>query len=91
MHSSYRSHDSTSCHVTARDISRFHSVIFCTAHRYSVKSKLSNLESKNTSFVNISSSLHLMLLLMASACSLTLIVLSISAMGKSVQSMGHAL
>ena len=81
MHS-YRSHDSTSCHVTARDISRFHSVIFCTAHRYNVKSKLSNLESKNTSFVNISSSLHLMLLLMASACSLTLIVLSISAMGK---------
>ena len=81
MHS-YRSHDSTSCHVTARDISRFHSVIFCTAHRYSVKSKLSNLESKNTSFVNISSSLHLMLLLMASACSLTLIVLSISPMGK---------
>ena len=52
MHS-YRSHDSTSCHVTARDISRFHSVIFCTAHRYNVKSKLSNLESKNTSFVNI--------------------------------------
>ena len=81
MHS-YRSHDSTSCHVTARDISRFHSVIFCTGHRYNVKSKLSNLESKNTSFVNISSSLHLMLLLMASACSLTLIVLSISAMGK---------
>ena len=81
MHS-YRSHDSTSCHVTARDISRFHSGIFCTAHRYNVKSKLSNLESKNTSFVNISSSLHLMLLLMASACSLTLIVLSISPMGK---------
>ena len=26
MHS-YRSHDSTSCHVTARDISRFHIVI----------------------------------------------------------------
>ena len=24
---SYRSHDSTSCHVTARDIPRFHSVI----------------------------------------------------------------
>ena len=40
MHS-YRSHDSTSCHVTARDISRFHSVIFCTGHRYNVKSKLS--------------------------------------------------
>ena len=38
--------------------------------------------SYNTSFVNISSSFHLMLLLMASACSLTLIVLSISAMGK---------
>ena len=73
MHS-YRSHDSTSCHVTARDISRFHSVIFCTGHRYNVKSKLSNLESKNTSFVNNSSSLHLMLLLMASACSLPFIV-----------------
>ena len=69
-------------HVTARDISRFHSVILCTGLCYNVKSKLSNLESKNTSFVNISSSLHLMLLLMASACSLTLIVLSISAMGK---------
>ena len=81
MHS-YRSHDSTSCHVTARDISRFHSVIFCTGHRYNVKSKLSNLENKNTSFLNISSSLHLMLLLMASACLLTLTVLSISAMGK---------
>ena len=52
MHS-YRSHDSTPCHVTARDIFRFHSVIFCTGHRYNVKSKLSNLESKNTSFVNI--------------------------------------
>ena len=81
MHS-YRSHDSTSCQVTTRDISRFHSVIFCTGHRYNVKSKLSNLESKNTSFVNISTSLHLMLLFMASACSLTLIVLSISAMRK---------
>ena len=81
MHS-YRSHDSTSCNVTARDIFRYHIVNFCTGHRYNVKSKLSNLESKNTSFVNISSPLHLMLLLMASACSLTLIVLSISAMGK---------
>ena len=81
MHS-YRSHDSTSCNVTARDIFRYHIVNFCTGHRYNVKSKLSNLESKNTSFVNISSPLHLMLLLMASACSLTLIVLSISPMGK---------
>ena len=69
---SYRANDNTSCHITTSDISRFHSVIFCTGHRYNVKSKLSNLESKNTSFVNISSSLHLMLLLMASACSLTL-------------------
>ena len=71
---SYRAHDSTSCHVTTRDISRFHSVIFRTGRHYNVKSKLSKLESKNTSFVNISSSLHLMLLLMTSACSLTLIV-----------------
>ena len=71
-----------SCTFTARDISRFHSVMFCAGHRYNVKSQLSNLESKNTSFVNISSSFHLMLLLMASACSLTLIVLSISAKGK---------
>ena len=78
----YRSHDSTSCHATARDISRFLSVTFCTGHRYNVKSKLSSLESKTISFVNISSSLHLMLLFMASACSLTLIVLSIWAMGK---------
>ena len=57
-------------------------LVFCTGHRYNVKSKLLNLKSKHTSFVNISSSLHLMLLLMASACLLTLIVLSISAMGK---------
>ena len=71
---SYRAHDSTSCHVTTRDISRFLSVIFCTGHRYNVKRKLSNLETKNTSFVNISASLHLMLLLMATTCSLTLIV-----------------
>ena len=34
-------------------VSRFHSVIFCTGHRYNVKSKLSNLESKNTSFIDI--------------------------------------
>ena len=71
-----------SCTVTACDISRFYSVIFCAGHRYNVKSQLSNLESKNTSFVNISSSFHLMLLLMASARSVTLIVLSISEMGK---------
>ena len=71
-----------SCTVTAGDISRFHSVTFCAGHRYNVKSHLSNLESKNTSFVNISSFFHLMLLLMVSGRSLTLIVLSISAMGK---------
>ena len=71
-----------SCTVTAGDISRFHSVTFCAGHRYNVKSHLFNLESKNTSFVNTSSSFHLMLLLMVSARSLTLIVLSISAMGK---------
>ena len=52
MHS-YRSHNSTSCHVTERDNSRFHSVIFWTGHSYNNKSKLSNSESKNTSFVNI--------------------------------------
>ena len=46
------------------------------------KVSFKNSESKNSSFVNISSSFHLMLLLMASVCSLTLIVLSISAMGK---------
>ena len=28
-------------------------LVFGTGHRYNVKSKLSNLESKNTSFVNI--------------------------------------
>ena len=83
MHS-YRSHDSTSCHVTALDISRFHSVIFFTGHRYNVKSKLSNLESKNTSFVNISSSLHLMLLLL-NDCFIYF------GDGKIAQSMGHAL
>ena len=52
MHS-YRSHNSTSCHVTVRDNSRFHSVIFCTGHCYNKKSKLSHSESKNTRFVNI--------------------------------------
>ena len=46
------------------------------------KVSFKNSESKNSSFVNISSFFHLMLLLMASVCSLTLIVLSISAMGK---------
>ena len=35
MHS-YRSHNSTTCHVTARDISRFHGVTFCTGHRYTM-------------------------------------------------------
>ena len=90
MHS-YRSHDSTSCHVTARDISRFHSVIFGTAHRYSVKSRLSNLESKNTSFVNISSSLHLMLLFNGKRLFTDFDCFIYFADGKIVQSMGHAL
>ena len=73
----YRSRDSTSCHVIVRDISRFHSVFLWTGYRYSFKSKHSNVKSKNVAFVNISSSLHFMLLLIASASPLT-----ISAMGK---------
>ena len=73
----YRSRDSTSCHVIARDISRFHSAFLWTGYRHSFKSKPSNVKSKNAAFVNISSSLHLMLLFIASACPLT-----ISAMGK---------
>ena len=73
----YMSRDSTSCHVIARDISRFHSVFLWTGYRHSFKSKHSNVKSKNAAFVNISSSLHSMLLFIASACPLT-----ISAMGK---------
>ena len=74
MHS-YRSHDSTSCHVTARDISRFHSVIFCTGHRYHVKSKLSNLEVK----IQVLLMFHPLSIW---CCYYWMIVLSISAMGK---------
>ena len=73
----YRSRDSTSCHVIARNISRFHGVFLWTGYRYSFKSKHSSVKSKNAAFVNISSSLHLLLLFIASACPLT-----ISAMGK---------
>ena len=43
-------------------ISRFHSVFLWTGYRYNFKSKHSNVKSKNAAFVNISSSLHLMLL-----------------------------
>ena len=42
-----RSRDSTSCHVIARDISRFHRVFLWTGYRYNFKSKHSNLKSKN--------------------------------------------
>ena len=49
----YRSRDSTSCHVIARDISRFHSVFLWTGYRYNFKSKHSNVKSKNAAFVNI--------------------------------------
>ena len=90
MHS-YRSHDSTSCHVTARDISRFHSVIFCTGHRYNVKSKLSNLESKNTSFVNISSPSPFDAVINGKRLFIDFDCFIYFADGKIVQSMGHAL
>ena len=46
----YRSRDSTSCHVIARNISRFHSVFLWTGYRYSFKSKYSNVKSKKCSF-----------------------------------------
>ena len=79
MHS-YRSHNSTSCHVTEHDNSRFHSVIFCTGHSYNNKSKLSNFIPSPFDAV-----LNGKCLFIDFDCFIYF------ADGKTVQSMGHAL